>query len=89
MANRFINITATGGWDQVACAQRSGRIVIQARTAVAVSVRYTDNPTETWTIKASTVWETHGVFWPTDIEVQAVAGTVIEVEVQALGSPMP
>jgi hypothetical protein len=83
MANRILNIVVTGGWQSVAIPQRARFVSIQNQANAVMSYRWAGQ-SETWTIKAG---DTRNLFsdqlWPTDLEVMATVGNVIEIEVSA------
>lgn len=75
---RVINLTADGGWQRVDGEAQFGAVVqLQARTSVAVLVRQF-GADDYFTVKSGTVLSTFtrslGL-----LEVQAQAGTVIEI----------
>lgn len=89
MINNLLNITATGGWQDVSDIQNKGAtaISIQARTAVEVRYRWVNaavpQPTTYWTIKAGAVRTLLGSVHPGELQVYSTAGTIIEVEISS------
>lgn len=79
MVNNILNMTATGGWDEIPLANRTLVVSMQARTAVNMYYRFRGQTTF-WTIKSGAVRVNSGEFWAGDIQVQATAGVIIEVE---------
>lgn len=78
---RVINITANGGWQRIGTfdSQLATNMVIQARTAVSVLVRQYGNDAY-YTVKSGTSLASADLVRRLDqLEVQATAGTIIEV----------
>jgi hypothetical protein len=80
MRNNILNMTATGGWDEVPLPQKTQMISLQARTAVNMYYRFRGQTTF-WTLKSGTVRTLVGQFDPGDLQVQAGAGVIVEVEI--------
>lgn len=83
MVNVIQNITgvgtSAGDWIPVDLPRMSRQVSIQARTNAVCYYRYR-NQLPYWTVKADTVAMIIGKFLPVDIEVQAAAGVIIELE---------
>lgn len=86
MRNRVFNVTTTGApvWDTlgapVGWPNRVMTVYIQARTNVDVLYRWVGQ-TDYWTIKAGTIRTLQGNFGSGDLQIQAAAGTVVEIEI--------
>lgn len=75
---RIINIAGNGSWIAVTgiVARIPLEIIIQNSTSVVTSVRFADNPTETYTIKAGDVLILRGWNQENQLEVHSVSGTI-------------
>lgn len=86
MQNRIFNVTTTGTpiWDTLGVPQgwpnRVLAFSMQARTNVELLYRWTGQVTY-WTIKAGTVRTLQGNFGSGEVQIQAAAGTVVEIEI--------
>jgi len=87
MTNQLINLTADGTFQTLGAAlgfpQEATAVSIQARPGqVDVYYRWINNTAGVyWTIKAGTVRSIQGRFQQGELQVLAVADTVIEIEI--------
>ena len=91
MQNKIVNLTATAAdWDTLTgLPHKTLTISIQARTAVDVLYRWArDSAGSYWTIKSGTTRTITGQLYDGDLEFQAAAGTVIEVEASTRGATL-
>lgn len=80
MHNLIVNHTANGGWEDMPnIPNRTQIIAIQARTSVDVLYRF-QGQTAYWTVKSDSFHSLQGEFWAGDLQLQAVNGTVVELQ---------
>ncbi len=84
MVNNVLNVTGTGGWQDVIVVNNIASIFMQARTSTTMDYRF-KNQTNFVTIKADESKIIHGKFDPGDVLFRAANGIVMEIELSTVG----